>query len=276
MNFAAQVIAWINIFANGIGKFVFDPIRFLPGWLSITVISAITGIILLVVFKYTSNQQAISRVRDRIKADMISVKLFNDSLSVIFSAQMGAITGGFRLLFYAVVPMLIMMGPVVVLLAQMGLWYQARPLAAGETAVITMNLKDPAADAVIQSITGAQVLSGPVHIFSKNQVLWEIRANDNGNHRIVFNVAGSDIEKELVVGNGFMRVSPLRPGNAWLDILLYPAEKPLPEKSPAASIAIEYPKRISKTCGTDWWVGYFFIASMIFAFMFKPIIKVRI
>lgn len=164
----------------------------------------------------------------------------------------------------------------VVLLAQMGLWYQVRPLSPGETAVVTLKLNDNSTEAAINSISGAKVVAGPVHVFSQNEIVWNIRADQNGDHRIIFNINGREFEKNLVVGNGFMRVSPVRPGWHWADILLYPAEKPFPQGSPVESISIDYPRRISKTSGTDWWIGYFFIVSMISALILKPMIKVKI
>ena len=96
------------------------------------------------------------------------------------------------------------------------------------------------------------------------------------NHKLVFQVADEPIEKELTVGSGFMRVSTKRPGDSWFDILNYPGEVPFNENSPVKSITLEYPDRISKIYGTDWWIIYFFITSMVFALIFKPFLKVRI
>ena len=73
-----------------------------------------------------------------------------------------------------------------------------------------------------------------------------------------------------------MRLSPKRPGADFADILLYPLEKPFTSDSPVHSISINYPERNSRIYGTDWWIVYFFVVSMIFAFMFKPLLKVRI
>ena len=35
-------------------------------------------------------------------------------------------------------------------------------------------------------------------------------------------------------------------------------------------------KRVSYTNGTNWWLGYFFVVSMIFAFIFMPVFEVKI
>jgi hypothetical protein len=56
---------------------------------------------------------------------------------------------------------------------------------------------------------------------------------------------------------------------------MYPYEKPFSNASPVQSIRIDYPDRPSKISGTDWWVIYLFITSIIFALIFKPILKVK-
>ena len=130
--------------------------------------------------------------------------------------------------------------------------------------------------AKIVSISGAEVTEGSSRIKPKREICWNIRANENGYHRIVFHVDGQQIAKELTIGDGFMRISVRRPGLHWADILLHPLEKPFRPDSVVQSISINYPDRLSRTSGTDWWLIYFFVASMVFAFIFKPFLKVRI
>ena len=49
--------------ASFLGRYLLAPIGAMPGWLSATVIAAVTGVLMLAAFKYTSNQNAIKRVR---------------------------------------------------------------------------------------------------------------------------------------------------------------------------------------------------------------------
>ncbi len=280
MSFLAQAITWINLLTNGLGRFLLAPIAVLPGWLSNTIISAVAGVVLLIIFKYTSNQSAIGRVRDNIKAHMLALKLFKDSMSVTFQAQGQVFKGALLLLLHAVRPMLVMIVPVALLLSQMGLWYQSRPLMVGEESVVTMKLngdiEQPWPNVNIASIPAAEVTIGPVHVFSQREVCWQIRALQNGYHDIKFQVAEEQVEKEVAIGDDFMRISAMRPGWRWGDILLHPAEEPFGPDSVVQSISIDYPDRLSRTSGTDWWLVYFFVASMVFAFIFKPFLKVRI
>ena len=54
----------------------------MPGWVSATVVATVTGVLLLAVFKYTSDQGAIKRVRNDINANLLALKLFKDSTRV--------------------------------------------------------------------------------------------------------------------------------------------------------------------------------------------------
>jgi uncharacterized membrane protein (DUF106 family) len=280
MSVLVTLITWVNVVTNALGRWVLSPLALLPGWLSLTFVSAVMGVLLLTIFKYTSNQEAIGRVRDDIKANLLAIKLFKDSFSVIFRSQAKVFAGSFRLLFYAIVPMLVMMVPVCLVLAQMGLWYQARPLKPGdEPVVVKLTLNDhldTLPQVTLESLPGARTVMGPVRVSSKKELFWKIKPAEAGDHCLIFRVGDQQFEKQLAVGDGFMRVSPARPGAHFSDILLYPLEKPFTPDSPIYSITIDYPARDSRIYGKDWWLIYFFVASMVCAFLFKPLLKVRI
>ena len=103
-------------------------------------LSAVAGVGLLIIFKYTSNQSAIGRARDSIKANMLALKLFKDSILVTLQEQGRGFKGAMLLLVYAIRPLFVMIVPVCLVLGQMGLWYQFRPLLPNEEAIVTMKL----------------------------------------------------------------------------------------------------------------------------------------
>jgi len=280
MDGLTQIVAWLNLPANVLGRFLLAPVEWLPGWLSATIVSAATGVLLLVVFKYTSNQRAIRRVRDDIKAHLLALKLFKDSTSVTFRAQGRILVGASRLMVLAVVPMLVMIVPVSLLLGQLALWYQSRPLQVGEEAVVTLKLGGNAQsswpDVRLQPTSAAEVTIGPVRVLSKREICWNVKARKNGYHRVLFRVDEQQIAKELAIGDGFMRLSAKRPGWSWSDALLHPGERPFRPGSPVESIEIDYADRVSWTSGSDWWVVYWFAMSMVAAWCFRPLLNVSI
>ncbi len=276
----AQAAVWLSAAASFLGRFLLAPLGVLPGWLSATTIAAITGVLLLAVFKYTSDQRAIKRVRDDINANLLALKLFKDSASVAMRAQGRLLLAAGRLFVLSLVPILVMAMPVTLLLGQVGLWYQARPLRVGEDAVITLKLNGQAGSpwpAVSLGPTdAADVAVGPVRVVSQREVCWNVTARKPGHHRLLFQVDDRAIPKELAIGDGFMRVSAERPGWDWQSILLNPWEEPFHPDEPVRSIGIVYPARTSWTSGTSSWVIYWFVVSMIAAMCVRPAMGVNV
>jgi hypothetical protein len=280
MDALAQVVVWLNAVANALGRWLLAPVAVMPGWLSATLVGAVTGVLFLAIFKYTSHQRAIKRVKDDIKANLLALKLFKDSAAVALRAQGRILLGAVDLLVLSLVPMLVMLVPVLLILGQLALWYQARPLQVDEEAVLTVKLNGSPETSMpevrLEPTDAIETTVGPVRVFSQRAICWNIKARTHGYHRLVFQVGGQTGDKELAIGNGFMRVSTLRPRGDWFDILLNPWEKPLGPDSPIQSIAIDYPKRSSWTSGTDWWVVYWFGVSMVAGFACRGLLNVNI
>jgi hypothetical protein len=282
MDFVAQIVVWLNTASNAVGNRLLAPIGLLPGWLSITLVSALTGFLLLGVFKYTSNQKAIKRVRDDINANLLALKLFKESARVAIRAQKRLLLGAARLLVLGLVPTLVMLLPVSLLLAQLALWYQARPLHVKEEALMVMKLNggegSPWPDVQLESNEAVKVTSGPVRVQKERCIYWNIKALKNGPQRLVFQVDGQTVEKELAVGDGYMRVSAQRPGWSCWDVLENPAEPPFRPDSPIRSIEIEYPERsLWNVFGLEVpWMAYLFVVSMLAGFGFSRVFKVNL
>jgi hypothetical protein len=128
----------------------------------------------------------------------------------------------------------------------------------------------------LEPSSAAEVVTGPVRVPSKREVVWVVKARENGAHRLSFRAGDQAITKEIAIGDGFMRISPRRPGSDWYDALLNPAEPTLSPSSPVQSAEVEYPDRASWTSGTDHWVLYWFVVSMIAAFCVKPVFNVNV
>ena len=173
-----------------------------------------------------------------------------------------------------------MIVPVLLILGQLSLWYQARPLQVGEDAVVTLKLSGdagaPLPDVRLEPIEAIEVTIGPIRVPSKREVCWSIQARQPGHHRLVFHVDDRTGDKDLVIGSGFMRVSSLRLDYEWKDALLNPSEQPFDPDSPIRSIAVDYPERPEWISGSNSWVIYWFILSMVSGLCFRRFLNVNI
>jgi hypothetical protein len=276
----ASIASALNVLANLLARPVLAPIAAMPGWLSATLIACASGALLLLIFKYTSNQKAIQRVRNEIQANLFALKLFKDATPVVLAAQAAMIRGAFRLFLLSIVPILVMMVPVLLLLGQLSLWYQHRPLHVGEETVVALKLAgadgDPLPAVELEPTSAATVAIGPVRVPSKREVVWKLKAREPGSHMLTFHAGQQTVTKALAIGDGFMKVSPRRAGRDWYDILLNPAESPFPPSSMVQSAEVDYPDRPAWTSGTDYWVIYWFAVSMVAAFCARPFLNVKI
>ncbi|MCA9252992.1 MAG: hypothetical protein KDA54_17830 [Phycisphaerales bacterium] len=268
-----------------------------PGWLSLTFWSSITGVVALLIYKYTSNQKAIGQVRDDIKANLLAVKLFKEELGVTLKAQGRILWAACRLLWYSLVPLAVMMIPMSLLIIQMSFRYEWRPMLPGETVLLRAELADGKiatdADASIKVASasdspGAIEVKAQHAIFDdfegrpkRNEVIWRIQANKPGRHIVTVSVDGDEASKEIQVSdNRYARISPVRAGADILDQAIYPAEKAASSGDTIQRIELDlvnFPKNETPIFGFNvHWVISFLVISIIAALIIKPILKVRI
>jgi hypothetical protein len=280
MTWLAQLLSRMNAGMNATFALLNGPMRSVPAWLSLSMISALLGVVLLVLFKYTSPQTAIGRVRDRIKANLLAMKLFKDSVPAVLKAQFRVFAAAFMLLVYSLPPVLVMIVPFSLVLGQLGVWYEAAPLAVDQQAVITMQLSETPGTSLpeveLLPSDAVRIVAGPVRVPAKQKVYWRIMAVQPGLHDLQFKVGDEQIGKQISIGSGQMPVSAKRPSLNIEDVILYPAETPFSPSSPVQSIAIAYPDRTGPLTGSGNWVITFFVVSMLAALAVKPLVGVKL
>jgi len=270
----------LNPIGTHLGDIVYAPLSVLPIWLGLVILSVLLGIIMLFGFRYLSNQKAIGRAKDDIKANLLALKLYKDELRVTFVSQWRLLGAIGRLQRYMLTPMLWMLLPMLLVLSQMGVRYQWRPLQTGERTLITMKVAGNPVDVskvTLEPNAGIEVEVGPVpaRVNDDLELSWRVRGAEPGRHQLTFVVDGRPVEKEIVVGDRFERVSAVRPFRSWTAQMFHPVERPLPGDSPVRSIEVGYAGRDSWLYGADWWVLTFFVVSMAAAVVLAPVFKVR-
>ena len=275
----SPLLSALNPVCNTLGDLVYAAFSSFPPWVGLTVISIATGVIMLIAFRYTSNQDAIVRVKDEIKAHLLALKLYKDELRVVFTSQIKIVWAILKLQRYVLTPVLVMLLPMLLGLAQMGVRYQWGPVPVGERVLVRAELdsgqpaSDKGAALSLEAPAGVEVEVGPLR--GAHDVAWRLRCDEPGDYALQLSAGGTTYEKELVVGGASDRVSALRPGRVWVDQLLHPIEPPVDSDALIRSISIDYPSVDSYIHGSNYWVIYFFVISMAVALILKPVFKVK-
>jgi hypothetical protein len=272
----------LNVILGRVFDVLLLPVSRMTPWAGLILIALLTSLFMLFVYRHTSNQAGIRRTKDRIKAHLLELRLYNDNMAVSLRAQGRILVQNFQYLVYNLKPLLVMIVPVVLILAQLNLRYGSAPLRPGEEAVVKAELApgfDPVeTDLSLEAAGAVAVETPPVRIADESEVAWRLRAKEPGPASLRLTAGGLSIVKDVAVGGTpLAKVSSRRVGRSILDQALYPGEAPLPGGSPIRSIEILYPARRLSVLGlgVNWLVGYF-VLSMIFGFGLKGVFKVEI
>jgi uncharacterized membrane protein (DUF106 family) len=245
----------------------------------LSVVSIITGGVMLVVWKFTSNQKAIADAKAKISAYILEIRLFQEDLGLQFAAQGKALRANLKYMSLALPPMLVVLIPVVIILVQLDVRYQRRPLLPGETTLLKVELAekvDPA-DLTLTAPDGIAVETPPMRMERVHEVDWRIRAEKEGSYELAFHVNGTSATKKVVVGDKLTRIAEGRDQAGILGVWLAPAEAPLPKDSPFRAIFIDYPDREMTLYGVGLhWLLVFFVVSVAFGFAIKGVVGVEV
>jgi hypothetical protein len=254
-------------------------------WPLVTLVlySAITGILMAVVFRYTSNQKALGTIVDRSRGNLLAIKLFKDDLPGMFRSVGNVFRYVLLRLWHSIVPVLVMLVPFVLLLTQFALRYEHRPLAVDETAVIELELKEGAwgsyRDVALEAPKSVAVETQALRDDGTRSIYWRVRPTAPVTAPLRWQLGVAPLEKSLVAAQDADRlqvVNRRRAGTGWWDRVLNPGEESLSDFSPVAGIVVHYPHREVPVLGINvpWWAT-FLIVSIVAALLAQPIVKVR-
>jgi uncharacterized membrane protein (DUF106 family) len=272
----------VNLVFGGIVGVILWPFRGLSPWFGMIAVSLVTALLMLEVYKHTSNQAAIRRAKDRIKAHLLEMRLYKDNMRVTLAAQGSIVKANLAYMAANLKPLAVMIVPLVLILAQLSLWYDRAPLRPGEETLVKARL-EPGVDPVSAGLTlepppALEITAPPVRIPDLHEVVWRVRATAPGVGRLLVRTGAATIEKTVAVGGGPMtKVSALASrGSIWKQVL-YPGEPALPSGQAVRSIEILYPAKMLRAFGLNihWLVAYL-ILSIAFGFAFKGVFKVEI
>lgn len=247
--------------------------------LLVLAISILIGLLMVVVFRYTSDQKAIGRAKDRLKAHLLAVRLFQDQLPVVMRAYGKILRGTGGYLRLAFTPFLIAILPITFLIVQLDRYFGWMPLQTAQTFLVEARVEDSAAlnDASLQLPPELSSSAPAVHIPKENRVAWRVLARREGQYDIHIAVAGQTVSKQVVVAPGLARISPVRlRGDFWARIFTS-GEPALADNSPVRSIAISYLPRVIDFAWMEWnWIVLFFVVSLIAGFIFKSVLGIQV
>ncbi len=249
-----------------------------PVW-SLTAVSLISGLFFLLIFKWTSDQDALFQSKQKVKAHLLELRLFGSDMVLTLRAQRDLLMANLRYVGHTLKPMLILLLPMVLLLVQLDARYARRPLDVGDTTLLRVSL---AADApsgtwpTLELPEGVTVDGPALHIPSLREINWRLRVDAPGVHRLRILMNETTLEKLLHAGDGLFPLSD-RIRQSSLGSMAQAAEPRLDAAAKVQSISLEYPERELRVLGWNThWLLFFFVVSVVPAYLVKGLFGVEV
>ncbi|MFC2169791.1 hypothetical protein ACFLRM_04420 [Acidobacteriota bacterium] len=274
---------WIfNSVFGKVFEMIFYPFRNMSPWIGMIFVSLLTGFMMLFVFRWTSNQEGIKNIKNKIKAHLLELRLYKDSMSTSLKAQGNILRCNLRYIGYSAKPMLVMIVPLILIIVQLNFWFGYESLSIGKDTILKIkmdkeiNLFEAAIS--VEPTPGIVFETLPVRIEGEQEISWRFSTTKAGLLGIYISVNGEKLFKKVSVSlNQLRKISPIKIRRSFLKEALYPAEPPINKDSSIESVEIGYPSKKMNLFGwhIHWLIAYFAL-SIIFGFALKGILRVEI
>jgi hypothetical protein len=243
------------------------------------VLSILTGLVMIVLFGYLSDQKAVRVAKDQLRAQLLAVRLFQDQPQVVLRAYGRILTGTGRYLRVSFKPLAVIILPMIALLIYGDRYLGSFPFQTNQPILLKARLDNPAVlDNISLRLPAGLAESAPaVHIAGDNEVDWRLVASAEGNYTVNVLAQGQELGKQVVVSNNLTHLSECRlRGHLW-QRLLDCAEPALPANAPVRLLSVNYPARdIDLGPWATNWLVIFFVVSLAAALLFKFILGIEI
>jgi hypothetical protein len=236
----------------------------MPG-LTLAAISILAAAGMLWVIRRTSDQAAIRRAKKLLRAGIYELRMFGDEPELIWRAQRRLLEGSFRFLGLMLRPMLVLVLPLTLLLIGLECLYGRRPLAIGESTIVTVRTKQPlelnARPPSLEAPAGIVIETPPVRVPARREFSWRIRAVAGVSGKLRVRGLDSACERRVESGAGMRFLGMRRPG--WL-----------PSDGPFEWMDIRYPPAEVRIFGLAfhwmvWFIGFSWTAAWMMAGWFR-------
>ena len=242
-------------------------------------ISLVVGLVMVLVFGYTSDQKAIHKAKDRLKAHLLALRLFQDQIRVVLRSYLRIVLATGHYLRLAFKPLLFVIVPITLLIVQVDRYMGSMPMSTGQSFLINAHIDNPDLlnQTSLQLPTGLASTAPPVHDFAEDRITWRVIAERAGKYAVNVQVADQLFAKHVVVGSGVQRLSPIRLRGKFWERLFVSSEPALPDGKSVEAIDVQYPAREIEFAGMDWnWMWLFFVLSLAAGFLFKTVLGIEI
>jgi|TARA_B100000959_G_scaffold9064_2_gene9116 uncharacterized integral membrane protein len=280
-------ISFVGWASPGVLDALFNFLDTALGWMGplpvVILISAVTGVLFIMAFPHVSAQSGIVSVKDKIKHNLLGIRLFQDDMPTVGRGVVGALSWNMLYLSLNALPMVVLAAPFMVVWFQMNALYAFDPFQPEDRVVVVAELNDGVAASEVKLLKPENAnLINRANMVGK--IAFTLEAKSEGEGALTLSRSGDDVSKAFVVGGDPKRLARIRTASPWSDFahardpIIYFGEPVLDASSFVTSIWVEYPPApLGPFGGGEITIMIVFVVvSMAFGFGLKGFFGVEI
>jgi hypothetical protein len=247
--------------------------------LALAALSLLTGVAMIFLFKATSDQERIRRVRARFSARILEMRIYPDDIWLILRALGGALWENVAYLRASAKPIVVLILLIVPVFIQLDERYGRAALAPGANTLVTVTLKD-GLDPMNTPVSlapagnGIAVDSRPVRVRDRREIAWRLRVAEAGVHPLRVEAIDKSYELPIFAQASNRGIGHTRRARSRTDALIHPTLPAIPPDSPFAGVNVRYASTSYSLFGwhTHWLVVFVFwslVGAAIPKFVFR-------
>lgn len=262
------------------------PFVWFPDWFQLVFLSFICAIILLMIFKRVSRQDKIKFHKNKIFGYILETGIFRDQIGRILVNQVSILKHNVFYLRYVAAPFLLLMIPVLFVCVELDSRMGFQPFKNGNQFIIRADLQGTdvsrMADLLYaiecETSDGIVLETPPLRVKQDGGIFWRARVVDDTRENYInltISGTGDTVKKFVATGamGGRIALSKTKSGS-WKYLLSF-CDPPIDGQSAFREIRLNYARSTLPILSIHLTpIVWFFVLTMLFGFLVKPVLKV--
>ena len=199
-------------------------------FLTLAAFSVAAGILILLIFKVTSNQGALAAARRRVRAHLLAMRLFADDPAVLLRSEGRLIAWNLRYMALLVPPFLAVAVPLFFAWDHLDALWGRAPLGPGDAVVLTARVAGDTSGVQLIVPEWLAVETPAVHTVAQGEVSWRLGVRQAGSGDVLVKAGGAILVHKIEARRGwhYLRERTTSAGPVeWVEARYPRAEVPL-------------------------------------------------
>ena len=190
---------------------VFGPFLALPPLLAMVIISLIIAVIIVLAYKYMTNQKEMKEMKDKLKEYQKKMKGLRNDPKALMAVQKEAMQLNMKYMTHSMKPTLITFLPIIIIYGWLSAHFGFLPIEAGDTFTTTVTFDKGITGLVeIRPTEEFSLLSNSTQEIINNTAKWELKAEKEGEYLIEYVYNDMVYTKEILITSEPEYKNPIR------------------------------------------------------------------